>query len=59
MTAPPGWVAILLIVAAGAALTALCYHALRLRAARKMRAQPVPTSVVRAHLEGLEVGRPA
>jgi GPH family glycoside/pentoside/hexuronide:cation symporter len=59
MTAPPGGAAVFLIVGAGAALTALCYHAIRLRAARKMHAQPVPTSVVRAHLEDLEVVRRA
>jgi GPH family glycoside/pentoside/hexuronide:cation symporter len=47
----PGLTTVFEVVVAGFALTAVLYHAMRLRAARRMRERPVPVDSVRAHLE--------
>jgi GPH family glycoside/pentoside/hexuronide:cation symporter len=47
----PGVLAVFAIVLAGFAFTAACFHALRVRAALRMRAQPVPARLVQAHLD--------
>jgi hypothetical protein len=41
------------VVGGGFALTAACFHALRLRRAREMQAAPVAPEIVRMHLEGI------
>jgi glycoside/pentoside/hexuronide:cation symporter, GPH family len=48
----PGLSAVLEVVVAGFALTALLYHAIRLRAAFRMRAAPIAKDVVARHLSG-------
>jgi GPH family glycoside/pentoside/hexuronide:cation symporter len=47
----PGLTTVFEVVVAGFALTAALYHLLRLRAARRMRAEPIPAGVVRTHLD--------
>jgi len=47
----PGLLAVLAIIVAGLALTAFCYHVIRLRAAGRLRAEPIAPEVVRRHLE--------
>jgi hypothetical protein len=47
----PGLTTVFEVVVAGFSLTAALYHLLRLRAARRMRAEPIPVGVVRTHLE--------
>jgi GPH family glycoside/pentoside/hexuronide:cation symporter len=47
----PGLTIVFEVVLAGFALTAALYHGIRLRAARRMRSQPVPDDVVRTHLD--------
>jgi GPH family glycoside/pentoside/hexuronide:cation symporter len=49
----PGLTPVLSVVAGGFALTAACFHALRLRRAREMQAAPVAPEIVRMHLEGI------
>jgi GPH family glycoside/pentoside/hexuronide:cation symporter len=51
LAARPGLTTVFEVVLAGFALTAALYHALRVRAARRMGRAPVPAEVVRAHLE--------
>jgi len=46
----PGLDAVLEVVVAGFALTGLGYHLLRLRAALRMRREPVPKDLVERHL---------
>jgi GPH family glycoside/pentoside/hexuronide:cation symporter len=45
-----GLVAVLAVVVAGFALTAVAYHGVRLRAALRLRGDPVPKDVVERHL---------
>jgi GPH family glycoside/pentoside/hexuronide:cation symporter len=47
----PGSITVLLVVTAGFALSGLLYHLVRLRAARRMRAEPIAPEIVRTHLE--------
>jgi GPH family glycoside/pentoside/hexuronide:cation symporter len=47
-----GLTAVLEVVVAGFALTAAAYHAVRLRAALRMRRDPVPPALVARHLAG-------
>lgn len=47
----PGVGTILAVVLAGCGLTALLFHAIRLRAALRFAASPIETEVVKAHLE--------
>lgn len=53
LSSPPGLVAVLCIVITGISLTALCYHLLRLKAAWKLIANPLPELTVRGHLQDL------
>jgi len=57
VTREPGLMAVLEILVAGLGFTALCYHALRLRAAVRLRARPVSPEVVRAHVAGARIYR--
>ncbi|MBW2279311.1 MAG: MFS transporter [Deltaproteobacteria bacterium] len=50
----PGLLAVLCIVASGVGLTSFCFHAVRIRAARRMIGQPISPEIVRAHLEVTE-----
>jgi GPH family glycoside/pentoside/hexuronide:cation symporter len=47
----PGLTTVFAVVAAGLALTAFLFHALRLRPARRMLRDPLPDATLRAHLE--------
>jgi len=47
----PGPISVLAVVVAGFALSGLIYHAIRLRAAGRMRREPVSLNTVRAHLQ--------
>jgi GPH family glycoside/pentoside/hexuronide:cation symporter len=51
LSSRPGLTTVFEVVVAGFALTAVLYHAMRVRAARRMRRVPVPTDVVRAHID--------
>jgi GPH family glycoside/pentoside/hexuronide:cation symporter len=58
----PGLTTVLAVVVAGFALTAALYHLMRLRAARRMRQEPITAEMVRTHLEvsrSLSQGAPA
>jgi GPH family glycoside/pentoside/hexuronide:cation symporter len=50
---PPGVGPVLAIVIAGFSLTAFCFHAIRVRAARRLRERPPLDRVLRAHLAGI------
>ena len=50
MSVRPGFLTVIEIMTAGLALTALVYHSIRIGAARRMRAEPVPDDVIEAHL---------
>ncbi|MEN8181201.1 MAG: glycoside-pentoside-hexuronide (GPH):cation symporter [Myxococcota bacterium] len=50
LESPPGIGAVLSIVVAGFSFTAACFHAIRIRAARRLRARPLPDEILRAHL---------
>ena len=47
----PGVATILAVVVAGIGLTATIFHGIRLRAALRLRAHPVKSEIVKAHLE--------
>jgi hypothetical protein len=51
LSVEPGIATIAAVVVAGAGLTALLFHAMRLRAALRLRRAPVAAAVVAAHLE--------
>jgi GPH family glycoside/pentoside/hexuronide:cation symporter len=51
---PPGVGAVLAIVVAGFSLTMFCFHAIRVRAARRLRKRPPPDPTLRAHLAGIQ-----
>jgi GPH family glycoside/pentoside/hexuronide:cation symporter len=53
LSSPPGLTAVLLIVMTGICATALCYHALRLAAARRLTVQPVHETLISKHLATL------
>ena len=56
---PQGPLIVFAVVLAGLGLTALLYHLIRLRAAFRMRAAPVPEAMVDAHLEVTRVFTPS
>ena len=49
----PGLTPVMCVVGGGFALTAACFHALRLRRAREMQGAPVAPEIVRIHLAGI------
>ncbi len=51
LASEPGIGTILAVVLAGCGLTALVFHGFRLRAGLRLRASPITTEVVKAHLE--------
>ena len=51
LSTKPGLTTTAEVVLAGFAFTAFVYHMVRLRAARRMAAAPVPTDTVTAHVE--------
>ncbi|MBQ62721.1 MAG: hypothetical protein CMQ19_11690 [Gammaproteobacteria bacterium] len=53
LSSPPGLTAVLMIVLTGICATALCYHALRLAAARRLTIQPVHETLISKHLATL------
>lgn len=51
VSARPGLLVVLEVVASGVALTAFVFHAVRFRAARALASRPFPEAVLRAHVE--------
>ena len=51
IAAAPKWWTVILIAAAGVGLAFSLYHALRVRAALRLRTSPVAADVIAAHLE--------
>jgi len=49
----PGLAPVMCVVGGGFALTAACFHGLRLRRAREMQAAPVAPEIVQMHLAGI------
>jgi len=54
LDAEPGLTTIVSVVVAGAGLTAMVFHGVRLRAALRLRAAPVEAGAVKAHLRRME-----